>query len=610
MKKRLVLLLCLVASVAQAQFTPPRGSGTLPDPTGHEDEFLTTDGIEYFLQAIPGGGDALKADPLSQFAATTSAQLKGVLSDENAPDGASSKLIMALGSLSIASGKTATVSNTLTLAGTDSTTMTFPSTSATIARTDAANTFTGHQTIEGVTSTGATGTGALMFGTAPQASTIELGAASDTTISRSSAGVLAVEGVTLSLNSTSVVHTAGTLELGAASDTTLARSGAGAVTVEGVQVLLSGAAGGTPSSITLTNGTALPVAGITDSTSEALGVGSLELGHASDTTIERDSAGVVTVEGETVMLGANNLSEVDDPPTALANIGGVSADSLGDVSTLDLVDLAHLDFTDVDIATTLVSSTYTLVPGTNYYGVVTGSKTFAFSPSMTVANAPTTLHIQVTGAGTWTVPTLIREGASGSTFSIVVGSTGYFTASFFKTGAGNIRLVDTIPQQLTSADVDTSVINDTAYDASSWNGDADTAPSKNAVRDQFNLMLTTGAPVLWVAMSDESTAITTGTAKVTVRAPYAFTVTAVRASLNTVSSSGIPTVDINEGTSGGTTILSTKLTIDASELTSTTAAAAAVISDTAIADDAEITFDIDVAGTGAKGLKVCVYGYR
>jgi len=46
----------------------------------------------------------------------------------------------------VASGKKLTVSNTLTLAGTDSTTMTFPSTSATIARTDAANTFTGAST--------------------------------------------------------------------------------------------------------------------------------------------------------------------------------------------------------------------------------------------------------------------------------------------------------------------------------------------------------------------------------------------------------------------------------------------------------------------------------
>jgi hypothetical protein len=91
------------------------------------------------------------------------------------------------------------------------------------------------------------------------------------------------------------------------------------------------------------------------------------------------------------------------------------------------------------------------------------------------------------------------------------------------------------------------------------------------------------------------------------RMPYAMTLTAVRASLATVSSSGVVTVDINEG---GTTVLSTKLTIDASEKTSTTAATAAVISDSALADDAEITFDIDTAGTGAKGLKVWLIGTR
>lgn len=48
--------------------------------------------------------------------------------------------------LTVADGKTLTASNTLTLAGTDATTMTFPSTSATIARTDAAQSFTGNQT--------------------------------------------------------------------------------------------------------------------------------------------------------------------------------------------------------------------------------------------------------------------------------------------------------------------------------------------------------------------------------------------------------------------------------------------------------------------------------
>lgn len=45
--------------------------------------------------------------------------------------------------------KTLTVNNSITLAGTDATTMTFPSTSATVARTDAAQTFTGNQTING-----------------------------------------------------------------------------------------------------------------------------------------------------------------------------------------------------------------------------------------------------------------------------------------------------------------------------------------------------------------------------------------------------------------------------------------------------------------------------
>ncbi len=51
--------------------------------------------------------------------------------------------------LTIADGKTLTVNSSLTLAGTDSTTMTFPSTSASIARTDAAQTFTGSQTFSG-----------------------------------------------------------------------------------------------------------------------------------------------------------------------------------------------------------------------------------------------------------------------------------------------------------------------------------------------------------------------------------------------------------------------------------------------------------------------------
>jgi hypothetical protein len=110
-----------------------------------------------------------------------------------------------------------------------------------------------------------------------------------------------------------------------------------------------------------------------------------------------------------------------------------------------------------------------------------------------------------------------------------------------------------------------------------------------------------------IACSDETTALTAGAAKVTFRMPYAFTLTGVRASLSTPQASGsILTVDINEA---GSSILSTLLTIDNTEKTSTTAATAAVISDSALANDAEITIDIDQLGDGtAKGLKVTLIG--
>ena len=114
---------------------------------------------------------------------------------------------------------------------------------------------------------------------------------------------------------------------------------------------------------------------------------------------------------------------------------------------------------------------------------------------------------------------------------------------------------------------------------------------------------------LTIACSDESTALTAGTAKITFRMPYAMTLTSVRASLSTAQTSGsIFTVDINES---GSSVLSTKLTIDNTEKTSTTAATAPVISDGNLADDAEITIDIDQVGDGtAKGLKVTLIGTR
>lgn len=117
--------------------------------------------------------------------------------------------------------------------------------------------------------------------------------------------------------------------------------------------------------------------------------------------------------------------------------------------------------------------------------------------------------------------------------------------------------------------------------------------------------------VIPIACGDETTAITTGTAKVTFRMPFAFTLATngVRASVTTApTGTGNLTVDVNES---GSTILSTKLTFDASEKTTTTAATPPVISDSSLADDAEITIDVDaVSGTiTGTGLKVYLIGW-
>lgn len=108
-------------------------------------------------------------------------------------------------------------------------------------------------------------------------------------------------------------------------------------------------------------------------------------------------------------------------------------------------------------------------------------------------------------------------------------------------------------------------------------------------------------------VTDDATALTSGSGKGYFDAPHAFTVTAVRASLATAQSTGsVVTVDINKN---GVSILSTVLTFDNTETTTTTAATPAVIGTSAIADNDRLTIDIDAVGDGtAKGLTVALIG--
>lgn len=127
------------------------------------------------------------------------------------------------------------------------------------------------------------------------------------------------------------------------------------------------------------------------------------------------------------------------------------------------------------------------------------------------------------------------------------------------------------------------------------------------VRADGTPLVAAGTPFeIEVALSDETTAITTGAAKITWYAPMNATITEVFCGLSSQSTSGSVTIDLNKN---GTTMFSTNPSIDANEDTNLTGTAG-VLSTTTWNKGDKLTFDIDAAGTGAKGLKAVVRGTR
>lgn len=228
----------------------------------------------------------------------------------------------------------------------------------------------------------------------------------------------------------------------------------------------------------------------------------------------------------------------------------------------------------------------------------------------------TTGTLTVTNAKTLTISnSLTFAGTDGSTLNIgtggTLGSAAFSATSAFQPASSNLT---------TLASNDGSALTSLNGSNISTGTVADARLSANVTLLGSSISLTsevtgvlpkanggTGASgipdAIVVACSDETSAVTTGNAKIAFRMPFAATLTGVRVSLTTAPSGSNFIVDVREN---GTAVLSTRASVDDGEKTSTTAVTPPVISDSSLADDSEITIDFFSVGSSFSGAGVKV----
>lgn len=469
---------------------------------------------------LGGGGDALTANPLSQFAATTIAQLNTTISDATLVD-----------------NNTAVIANTAKVGITPTQASDITTNNAKTSYTDASQVATNKTNADASKII----TDNITITQAVNLDTIE----SDTTtnnakISYTDSAAVTANTAKVSFDSTSSTRLANT-------------SG----TNTGDQDL-----SGKQDDITLTT---------TGSSGAATLIG-------ATLNIPQYTGG-----GGGDLLAANNLSDVGSATTSRTNL---SVESTTELNNRDTADRTRSNHTGTQTAST-----------------ISDFDTEVSNNSSVTANTAKISYTDATAVGLNTAKLTYPSGDSTKVGHITV------------TQAVDL---DTIESNVTTNNAKVSYTDGAAVTA---NTAKITYPSGDSTKvghisvtqavDLDAIETTVNAlPVeIGFAASDETTALTTGTAKLTFRMPFAMTLTEVRASVTTAPTGSTLVADINEG---GTTILSTKLSIDATEKTSETAATPPVISDSALADDAEITIDIDQIGStiAGAGLKIVLIGTR
>lgn len=454
------------------------GSGTANSTT-----FLRGDST---WQSIPGGGDALVASPLSQFASTTSAQLAGVISDET-------------GTGALVFGTTPTIatpviSGGLTASGSGSNN--FSGSTGAFQSSSGANTLNGAVTINDATTpslttaAGKTNTGFVQVnGKTSGALKLLPADATAQTIT------LATDAQTTGAATVTIPDMAGK------SDTLVFLARAQTLTNKTLtSPTLTTPALGTPASGTLTSCTGLPI---------STGVSGLGTGVATFLATPTSANLAAAVTNET---GSGALVFATSPTLVTPVLGTPSSGTLTSCTGLPLT----------------TGVTGTLPVGNGGTGVAT---TTAYS---IILSGTTATGAWKADLGPGTAGQILRAGGAGA----------YPTWSTF-------------------------------------------------------------SEVIEFAVGNETSAMTVGQA-LTWRARYAFTLTAVRASVTTAPTGSTIIFDVKKN---GTTIFSTKPSIDASEKTTVTAATASVLSTTSFADDDEVTIHVDQIGssTAGAGPKVAFY---
>jgi len=237
-------------------------------------------------------------------------------------------------------------------------------------------------------------------------------------------------------------------------------------------LLYSGGALGTPSSGTLTSATGLPISGLTASTSTALGVGSVELGHATDTTLSRVSAGVAAIEGvnilttttgaaigQTMYIGTTGVA-INRSSAALTLAGiTLTTPDVGAAIGTGLA-LTSANTTQVTTASALVLNANSLNSGTGIYAAsstLTSGKLIDLQVSGTAAAASQTV-LNILTAGANATNAITTYGAqisnthtnvtSGTNIALYLNASGATTANYgLIVNAGSVGIGTTGPDR-------------------------------------------------------------------------------------------------------------------------------------------------------------------